>query len=256
MERTLAERSGAVIAFIFVIIINFLSNYLPLNGMTPKDVSDKYPSLFTPESFTFSIWGVIYLGLLGYVIYQALPGQRRSELLSRVSKLFMLSCAANIAWIFAWHFNFLWLSLLIMFAILGFLVLIYRNLSYEPATFGRWLFVNVPFSLYVAWIVVASIANLSVLQVAMGWENYGLDNLSWTLLKLALAGVVTAVVVTRRSDIAFGLVTAWAAYGIMVKQVATPEVSGAAGMLAAMVIILVAYQGIRAVMFSPVPPTE
>ena len=100
MERKVSDWGGAIAAYILVILVNYLSNALPLNGMTQKDLSDKYASLFTPASFTFSIWGVIYLALAGFIVYQALPAQRNSELVSRVSKLFILSCAANILWLF------------------------------------------------------------------------------------------------------------------------------------------------------------
>ena len=250
MERKVSDWAGSIVAFIAVIAVNYLSNALPLNGQTPKDVSDNFPTLFTPDSFTFAIWGVIYLALTLFVIYQALPAQRKNPVVSTVSKLFILNCIANICWIFAWHYNFMLLSLVVMLVILITLMKIYNrlNIANGSDSFTQHVFLFLPFSLYLGWISVAALANLSVVQVAMGWENLGLSEVNWTLLKLAFAAVVAAVVVLRRGDIFFGLVIVWAAYGIMSKQVDTPEVYGAAGMLAAMVVVVVAYEAIRQLM--------
>ena len=256
MERTIGDRAGSILAFIAVLAVNFLSNALPLNGQTPKDVSDKYPTLFTPDSFTFAIWGVIYTALAVFVIYQALPAQSNNPKIATVSKLFMINCLANISWIFAWHYDFMILSLLIMLVILMTLVMIYTHLDIAngPASFAEHLFLYLPFSLYLGWICVATLANLSVVQVAMGWENSGLPELGWTLVKLAIAIVACTVVVLRRGDIFFGLVIAWAAYGIMSKQVATPEIYGAAGLVASTAIIVAAFEAIRQLIGGPSAP--
>ena len=250
MERKVSDWAGCIVAFIAVIAVNYLSNALPLNGQTPKDVSDNFPTLFTPASFTFAIWGVIYLALTLFVIYQALPAQRRDPVVATVSKLFIISCIANICWIFAWHYNYMLGSLVIMLVILLTLIKIYNrlNIANGSGSFKQHVFLFLPFSLYLGWISVATLANLSVVQVAMGWENTGLSEVDWTLLKLAVAAVVCTVVVLRRGDIFFGFVIAWAAYGIMNKQVDTPEIFGAAGMLAATVVILVTYEAIRQLM--------
>jgi len=247
MERKISDWGGAIGAFILVIFVNYLSNALPLNGLTQKDISDKYDSLFTPASFTFSIWGVIYLALAAFVIYQALPAQRKSERVSWVSKLFILSCFANILWIFVWHYEFLILSLLFMFAILAILVTIYHALGMIREQFGwkEWVFLYLPFSLYTAWITVATIANISIVQNGFGFDDLVLSAENWTLLKFAIVSVICAIVVLRRGDSIYALVIAWAAYGIMSKQVDTPSVAGAALMLAAFAVLLAAYEAIR-----------
>jgi tryptophan-rich sensory protein len=103
-----------VVAFVAVIVMNALSNALPLNGRTAGEISDMLPSYFTPAGYTFSIWGVIYLALLGFIVYQALPRQRERRLLQRIGFLFVLSSVANIAWLFAWHYGFYLLSILFM----------------------------------------------------------------------------------------------------------------------------------------------
>lgn len=240
MHRNVSDWAGNIAAFAGVIAVNAMANGLPINGRTTGEVSAKYPSLFTPAGFTFSIWGLIYLSLTAFIIYQALPAQRDNAGIAAVGRLFILNCMANAAWIFAWHYDLLLLSLVLMAVILLSLVGIYRFLHAgdEVVTAGQRWFVQLPFSLYTAWITVAMIANVSVLQLAMGWDNLGVSAASWTILKLALAGAIAAIVVLRRGDLAFGLVVAWAGYGIMINQAGAPIVAGAAAMLTALVLLL------------------
>ena len=239
MKRSVTDWGGNIAAFGLVIVMNVLANALPIGGQTTGTVSAKYPSLFTPAGFTFGIWSVIYLGLAAFVIWQALPGQRGNRTIAQVSPLFVANCAANIAWLFAWHYEQLWLSLLLMVAMLGTLFMIYRVVTSEyPKTPSDLLILRMPFSIYFAWITIATIANLTVVQVAMGWEAAGLSAVNWTLLKLAIAGTIGAVVVARIKDIAYILVIAWAAYGVASNQADTPAVAGAAATLALIAVFL------------------
>ena len=247
MERRLSDWGGNIAAFVLVILVNGMANAIPIGGQTTGEVSAKYESLFTPAGYTFSIWGLIYLGLLVFVIYQARPAKRENAALARISKMFQLNCVANALWIVAWHYDFLVISLILMFVILGSLMRIYHSLGIAngPASQGRRWFVHLPFSLYTGWIAVATIANISAVQAGLGWNDVLLTAVDWTLLKLALAGAIAASVVLRRGDIAFGLVVAWAAYGIVAKQVATPAVSAAAETVALVVLALVASEFYR-----------
>ena len=237
---------GSIAAFILVIVVNVLSNALPINGQSMPEISAKYPSLFTPAGFTFAIWSVIYLGLLAYVIYQALPSQRTNPGLAAISKLFVANCVLNAAWIYLWHYDLLVLSVLCMFAILVTLVLIYRKLAaIEEASLAQRIVVHVPFALYTAWITVASIANISAWQINSGWDDVGLSAVDWTILKLAVAGTIGTIMVVKRGDIAFVLVVAWAAWGIASKQVDTQAVVGAATVLVGLGLLLAAYEAAR-----------
>jgi benzodiazapine receptor len=244
MERRLSDWAGNIAAFILVIVVNGMANAIPIGGQTTGQVSAKYESLFTPAGYTFSIWGVIYLALTVYVFYQAMPKRRENVVLAKISPLFKLNCLANALWIVAWHYDFLVISLLLMFVILATLIRIYRILGIAdgPASTGRKLFVHIPFSLYTGWITVATIANMSAVQAAMGWNSLGLSAIDWTLVKLAIAGAIGAIVILRRGDIAYGLVIAWAAMGIVVKQAATPIVSGAADTVVILALLLVSYE--------------
>ena len=240
MQRQLSDWGGNLAAFVLVVVLNVMSNALPINGQTMPEISAKYPSLFTPAGFTFSIWGVIYLALLLFVVYQALPSQRSNEKIAGISRLFQINCVANASWIVAWHYDLLTISLLIMLVMLVTLILIYRALlgTVEQASITQHLLLHFPFSLYTGWITLATIANISTVQTGNGWDNIGLTAISWTLLKLALAGAIGAAVVLRYGDVVFVLVVAWAAYGISVMQSATPAVSGGALTLSLLALLL------------------
>lgn len=246
MRRNLFDWGGNLAAFALLILLNVLSDALPINDQTMTEISARYPSLFTPAGFTFSIWGVIYLLLLVFVVYQALPSQRKNARIAGISNLFKLNCMANAVWIVVWHYDLLALSLLVMFVILGTLILIYCSLlaGMKDSNSVQHIAVHLPFSLYTGWITVATIANISALQTGNGWDDVGLTAVQWTLLKLAVAGAIGATVVLRLGDAAFVLVVAWAAYGISAMQSATPAVSGAAMTLSLLALILAASEGV------------
>ena len=243
MHRPISDWGGNIAAFILVIAVNGMANGVPLGGQTTGEISAKYPSLFTPAGFIFGIWGLIYLGLLAFVVYQALPAQRDNDTLARISGPFKLNCLANATWIFAWHYDLLWMSLLLMFAILVTLVRIYRinAADLSDASFAEWLLIVFPFSIYTGWITVATIANISAVQTGMGWDDAGMAAVDWTWVKLALAGAIGAIVIARRRDAIYVLVIAWAAFGIYSKQAATPEVAGAAITLSLLALLLAGY---------------
>jgi hypothetical protein len=221
-----------------VIFVNWLANSLPIGGVRTGEVSALYESLFTPAGFTFAIWGVIYTSLLIYAIYQAMPGQNNSVLLRDVGRLFIVNSLLNCAWLFAWHMQLLLVSLLVMTAILLSLIMIYRRLLREG---GVSLILSLPFSIYLAWICVATIANISAWQTAMELNDAVLSSIHWTLVKLAIAAAIGSGVVLLKRDIPFVLVVGWAAYGISVKQAAIPEVYGASLTLVAVTLILSAF---------------
>ena len=242
MQRTAADRFGNILALALVIAVNVLSNALPINGQSMPEISARYPSPFTPSGYTFAIWGVIYLLLLGFVVYQALPSRRDDARLAMLRPWFQVNCLANASWLVAWHYDQLVLSFAIMLVLLATLIGIYRILigRIDEATPLEHVVLYLPFSVYTGWITVATVANLSVLQTAWGFDDAGLSAVDWTLLKLALVGAVGATMVIVRRDIPFGLVIAWAALGIAAKQVATPTIVGAATVLAWLCVLIVA----------------
>lgn len=241
-QRSLLERAAVPAALVLVLVVNWLANALPLGGLQTGEVSALYESFFTPAGFTFAIWGVIYTGLLLYAVYQALPNRTDEERLVSIGQLFVLNCLFNSAWLFAWHYQYLGISMLLMLAILATLVLTYRKL-------GEWgdtsLLVRIPFTLYLAWICVATLANVSALQTSLDLNDTGLSHVQWTLVKIAVAGAVGASVCLLKRDMLFVLVIAWAAFGIASKQVDVPEVQGAALAVSALMIMLGLVSGVR-----------
>jgi len=239
--RKTADWGGVVAAFIAVIAVNGAANALPIGGKTTGQVSAIYESLFTPAGFTFSIWSLIYFGLLLYVIVQALPAQRCNETLATVGRWFLISCAFNAVWMFCWHYEQITLSMVMMLGILYSLTRIYRTLGEAQLKGLLFWTVTLPFSIYVGWITVATIANISALQTALDLNDWLLSAESWTFVKLAVAGLAGAVIAIRKLDIAYVLVVAWAANGVAVKQVAVGSVAGSATTLSILGLLLAGY---------------
>jgi hypothetical protein len=222
-----------VVALLAVVVVNGLANALPINGQTTGEISDRFEVYFVPAGYVFSIWGLIYLTLAGFVIYQALPSQRDNARLRRVGYLFALSCVANLAWIFLWHYEIFSLTIVAMVALLLLLIAIYLRLGIgrtSVPTAERWL-VRVPFSIYLGWVTVATIANATSLLDFLGWRGWGISPEIWTVIMLVVGTAVTAAVTFTRGDIAYGLVIAWAFAGIAVKHAGVPIVSTTAWVL-------------------------
>lgn len=239
-----------VFTLLVVLIVNFLANYLPIGGRTTGEVSSAYPSLFTPAGFTFSIWGLIYTLLIAYVIFQLLPRNKYRPIFDRINRHFVVNCAANALWIICWHYEFITLSLILMAVILTSLIGIYRHiLPGKLEGFRDHLFIKIPFSLYLGWITVATLANISVEQTVIGMDNWIMTKTVWVFVELALAGAVGTVMIIRYRDPIFGGVVAWAAYGITEKQIDTPEVAGAAAAVMILVMVILVIEGIRSLFF-------
>jgi len=229
-----------VLGYVGVVAVNVLANALPLGGKTAAELSDAYPNLFVPAGYVFSIWGVIYLLLLAFTVYQAYPARRGEGFLRKIGYLFALSCALNISWIFLWHYEYVIPSLLPMFALLLSLILIYLRLDIgrgEPST-GERLWVHLPFSVYMGWITVAPIANVVAALVSINWGGLGLGEVAWTMIVIAVAVALTVANTFTRGDVGYALVIAWALGGIAVKQMAIQAIVAVAGI--GIVIILVA----------------
>ncbi|MCB8961170.1 MAG: tryptophan-rich sensory protein [Ardenticatenales bacterium] len=207
-----------ILAYVAVLVVNILSNALPLNGRTAAEVSDALPSYFTPAGYTFSIWGLIYLALAGFVIYQALPAQRDQLFQRQIGGLFVLSSFLNAGWLFAWHYGQFALSLLLMASLLVTLIAIYlrlRNgLHHQARSLSRRLLVHVPFSLYLGWITVATIANIASVVAYWGWDGFGIAGPTWSAIMMSVAVVVAGLLLYQRRDFAYAGVLVWALFGI------------------------------------------
>ncbi|MCW4043905.1 MAG: tryptophan-rich sensory protein [Candidatus Bathyarchaeota archaeon] len=216
-----------VAAYILTLVVNGLASAVALNGRTTAQVSDLYPTLVTPAGYVFSIWGVIYSLLLVFAVFQALPSQRENPFLGKISFLFVLSSFLNVFWLFLWHYDQIALSVVLMFALLATLIMIYLRLNIGKAavTWKEKACVHLPFSVYLGWITVASIANVAAALVSVQWNGFGLASDLWGVLVIAVALLIALAVLATRKDAAYGLVLVWALVGIAVKQNAYPNIA-------------------------------
>ncbi len=247
MNRDTARQLVNVVATILMIGVNVLANALPLNGQTTGAISDRFPIYFVPAGYVFSIWGLIYLAVVGFTVYQALPSQRENPRLRRVGYLYALSSVLNIFWLFFWHYNVFPATLVVMAGLLATLIAIYVRLGIgitPVKTAEKWL-VNVPFSIYLGWITVATIANASQVLFYLNWNGWGIPGQLWAVIMI-LATIVLALLMTLfRRDIAYLLVLIWALAGIGVKQLSAPAVSAAAWIAALLILVMVVYLALR-----------
>lgn len=208
-----------IAAFILVVVVNALSNILPFNGLTTGEISDSFPSLFTPAGYVFAIWGLIYLLLGVFVVYQALPAQRGNPRLARLGYLFVLSCALNVVWLLTWHFLLIPLSIVVMLGLLTSLIVIYERLEIgkTQVTRSETLALRLPFSVYLGWITVATVANVTVVLLELGVRG-GWAAPFWAFVAVLAATAIGLTVLRRRGDVAFVLVLVWAFLGIAARQ--------------------------------------
>jgi len=231
-----------VVVFVVTVIVNGLASSLALNGVTTAEVSDLYFTLVTPAGYVFAIWGVIYTLLLLFSVFQVLPSQRDKPFLEQISFLFVLSGVLNIVWLFLWHYDQIVLSVVLMFALLVTLIAIYVRLGIGKFTVAlkERVFVHLPFSVYLGWITVASIANVSSALVSIGWDGFGLASETWAVLVIAVALLITLSVIVTRKDIAYSLVLVWALIGIAVNQMSYPNIVTAANTSAIIIVVALA----------------
>jgi benzodiazapine receptor len=241
VNRDIIRQVSVVAALIITIAVNIMSNALPFNGLTAPEIADSFDVYFVPAGYVFSIWSLIYLGLIAYAVFQLLPAQRENPRLRQTSWWFVLSCAANSIWLFLWHYGYFGLSVVAMLTLLISLIVIYLRLGIGRQTVPsgeRWL-VHLPFSIYLGWITVATIANITAFLYFINWNGFGIAPEIWTIIMLVVAIAVAGLVAYTRQDIAYLLVLVWAFIGIGVEQSVTPQVANAAYLAAAIVAIFV-----------------
>lgn len=226
-SKNVALLQGAnVVAFLVTVLVNALANTSVLNGKTTGEISDLYPTLVTPAGYVFSIWGFIYILLLVFVIFQVLPSQKEKAFQKEVGVLFVLSSVFNVTWLFLWQYEQITSSVIAMFALLATLIMIYLrlNIGKSSVSLREKLCVHLPFSVYLGWITVASIANVAAALVSINWDGFGLSDVTWAVLVIVVALIITLLVVFTRRDVAYGLVIIWALAGIAVKQSGTQSI--------------------------------
>lgn len=211
-----------VVSFLVMTIVNIFANLLMINGMTTGEISDKYPSLVTPARYTFLIWMVIYVLLFSYVVFQ-LEFKRNTRALSPkvfdfIRMLFILSCLCNTAWIFAWHYRYIALSLVLIISILVCLSIINKYIYSEELSLSENLFVRLPFSIYFGWITVAALFNTSVLLISINWNGFGIPIWLLTIAGVLIILIITSFYTLKNRSITYTATVIWVYIGIIVKH--------------------------------------
>lgn len=217
MKKTLQILNG--IAFISTIFINYLSNTGIMNGKTIGSISDNIKSLFTPAGYAFSIWGLIYSLLFGFIFYQGRSLFKKNindDFILKINYWFIISCVANCLWIFSWVYEYTGISCLFIFMLLfSILKIIFNNnLQIEKTSKSRLLFLNLPFVIYGGWVTVASMANVSSFLVKLNWNGFNISPILWTIIMIIIATVINIIVVYKRNMYAFAFVGTWALIAI------------------------------------------
>lgn len=242
MKDTLRQTANLV-TVIIALTVNILASALPLNGQNTGEISDRFQVYFVPAGYVFAIWGIIYLGWIAFTIYQFRSGQKGSPRLRKLGYLFALSNLANAAWLFCWHFNNFGLSVLVMLTLLGLLIASYLRLNINQVSVTRaerWS-VDIPFSIYLGWITVATVANMTDWLYLVNWNGFGIPAMTWAVIMIAVASIVGLAMALLRRDAAYLFVLVWSFIGIAVKQTPAPLVVTSAWIAAALMLGLAVF---------------
>lgn len=228
-----------------VLAVNTLANTLPINGLNTGEVSRLYPNLFVPAGFTFSIWSIIYLLMLGFMAISVkwlwnAPTLRPGQLALEISPLFLITCVLNSAWIIAWHHLFVGTSVLIMLAFLLTLIITYLRLQKHKRSITGYkkIFLYHFFTVYLGWITVATIANITAWLVSLKWNAFGIDPAFWSQTMIAVAIVIAIIFVSVKREHAYGWVIAWALGGIYAAQSESNPAIGSLSLGGVIIILL------------------
>src|SRR5512143_1652422 len=224
--RQVANSLGIVVG----LIVNGLAASLPLNGQNTAAISDCFEVFFVPAGYVFAIWGLIYVGWIAFGIYQLTPAHKADPRLRRLGYLFALSCIFNAAWLFCWHYLQFGLSVIVMLILLGLLIASYLrlNVGRQPSGAAEKWCVDIPFSVYLGWISVATVANISDYLYSVHWDGFGLAPMGWAVIMITVAGLLGLAMALSRKDSAYLLVLVWSFVGIALKQAAVIPVAYAA----------------------------
>ena len=216
-------RKAATLAILFIsIAVNGAANVLPINGQTTASISDRFAVYVVPAGYVFAIWGLIYLGQVAFAIDQAIASGGRLAVFRRIGWLPALAATLNAAWILAWHYEVFSATVAIMAGLLVTLIAIHRRLRAADAAGeidprARWT-TRIPYSVYLGWITVATIANVAAVLQWAGFDGFGIAGEVWAVAVLLTGLAIATAFVVRERDAAYGLVIVWAYAGIAVKE--------------------------------------
>jgi hypothetical protein len=236
-----------LLATFAVIAVNAAANIVPINGVQTGELSARYPTGFTPAGWVFSIWSLIYIGLIAFSVYASRPAGLRNARVARILPAYYASCVGNAVWIFMWHYELIGASLACMLVILVSLVVVYLQLfASEPRELAERWCMDAPFSLYLGWITTATLANFATWFYDLQRWPFDLAMEEWALLTVVAATAVYTAIGVRTGDAIYTLVFVWAALGIVLQTLeisAAVRLAAAAGCAVALVVSFAAAAG-------------
>ena len=219
MNKDIFRQISVIIITIVTLTMNSLATTLPLNNKTTAELSDSFLIRFVPAGYVFSVWGIIYIGLIAFTVWQALPKNREDSRMRTIGWWFVLGSIANTLWLVFWHYQHVAITLPIMLVLLATLIYTASVLQKIPATSrAERLCVDLPFSIYMGWISVATVVTASVVLFDNGFAVADDTAILWAVGLVCVAAVLAFAQRFLRRDTAYGMVIAWALYGVAVKQ--------------------------------------
>lgn len=248
MKKT---RIFMIASLVLTLAVNGLANALPINGQTTGEVSDQFPVLFVPAGYVFSIWGLIYLALIAFAIYSVTKKGLANEKIESIAWWFVAANLLNAAWILFWHYELFAITLIVMLGLLVSLIAIYLKLGVgrTKGDLVEKLTVATPFSIYLGWITVATVANVAQLLYVSGWRGGPISQPAWTIIMLLIATALGVLMVFLRREVAYPLVLTWAFVGIWVKQQGNTDLVAITALILAILIAALALG--RALFYKP-----
>lgn len=247
MSKDTLRQYANLLAMLVALAVNILSNALPLNGLNTGQISDQFKVFFVPAGYVFAIWGLIYVGWIAFVVWQFRPANKSAARMRRLGYWFAVSCLFNAAWLFCWHYQQFGLSVVVMLCLLATLILSYLRLDVCRVRVGaaeRWS-VDIPFGVYLGWVSVATIANITDYLYYVQWNGFGIAPEIWAVIMLVVASVLGLLIARTRRDAAFLFVFVWAFSGLALKQASSPLVAIAAWVAAGLALALAVLSIIR-----------
>lgn len=220
MKKLTVHQIITILVTVLTITLNILANALPFNGQGTGEISDRFDILFVPAGYVFAIWFFIYVGLIAFTVFQAKPSQAENPLLRKIAPAYWIANMANNIWLFLWHWNLFPLTLLAMITILISLLYLYMQFMKNPQPLTKaekWL-VKLPFSVYLGWISVATIANVSQVLFFANWSGFGISATIWTVIMVLVATIIGILMLVRERNMSYALVLVWSFIGIAAKQ--------------------------------------
>jgi translocator protein len=247
MNKDTLRQFANALSVVIALTVNILASTMPLNGQNTGEISDRFQVYFVPAGYVFAIWGIIYIGWIAFAIYQFRSTQKESPRLRKLGYLFALSGIFNAAWLFCWHYNLFGLSVLVMLTLLGLLIASYLklNVGRTPVNTAEKWSVDIPFSVYLGWISVATVANVTDYLYFINWTGFGIAPQVWAVIMLVIASVLALAMTITRRDSGYAFVLVWSFAGIAQKQANTALVANSTWVATVLVLGLAIYSIIR-----------